>query len=750
MQNLPPNRLADRFTLVWLFCLALSAGVQAESGAPPNTRVWKDLAYVKDGHERQRLDLYVPKGEGRHPLIISIHGGAFRMGSKADGVPWDCLAQGYAVASINYRLSQHAAFPAQIQDCKAAVRWLRAHAEDYGLASEHFAAMGSSAGGHLSAMLGTTGQTREFDVGENLNQSSAVQAVVDYFGPTDFLQMDGHRPVGGMVHDAADSPESQLVGGPIQERKAQVARANPITFISAEAPPFLIVHGDADPLVPHHQSVLLEAALRKAGRPVVFYTVSGAGHGGFSDPKVATLTREFLAAHLRGAPGARVRSTAADARKTGEVLAFPGAEGFGRWARGGRGGDVYHVTNLDDAGPGSLREGFRSATGPRTIVFDVSGTIELKKKLVLDKSCITVAGQTAPGDGITLKEFTFQIVRATNVVVRYLRMRLGDEHKGVGAKGGDDTLNTEDIDQVILDHCSLSWAIDGTHDLRRGGNFTMQWCIVSEALNRSLHGKGEHAMAASYRDLSGNITLHHNLFATCRDRHPTLGSAQKPPAYVVDFRNNVIYNWSAGGTVNFCDHFINCISNHWRPGPMTDVSRLPIAMKGNLPDLGRGYMQGNVFAGRDDLTRDNYAALDFQRWLKPPSKYLFRGSLNDWKAAAAPELGANRPRTETAEQACESVMDRAGASLHRDAVDDRLIADVRAGRGKLIDSPGEVGGWPALRSAPPPLDTDRDGMPDAWERGQGLDPRNPDDRNGDRDGDGFTNLEEYLQSLCRG
>ncbi len=286
------------------------------------------------------------------------------------------------------------------------------------------------------------------------------------------------------------------------------------------------------------------------------------------------------------------------------VPAFPGAEGFGRLALGGRGGDVYHVTTLADSGPDSLREGIRSATGPRTIVFEVGGTIQLTSKLVLDKSFVTIAGQAAPGDGITLRDFTFQIHNAHDVIVRYLRLRLGDENKAKGAKGGDDTFNTEDIDRVIMDHCSLSWAIDGTHDLRRGGNFTLQWCIISEALNQSIHGKdGGHAMAASYRDLSGPITLHHNLISTCRDRHPTLGSAQKPPQHIVDFRNNVIYNWSKGGTSNFCDHFINCINNTWRPGPMTDPTLLPIAMKGDLPDLAKGHMSGNVFEGREDLTR---------------------------------------------------------------------------------------------------------------------------------------------------
>jgi acetyl esterase/lipase len=262
----------------------------------------RDLAYVANGHERQKLDLYLP-GQGENfPLIIWIHGGAFRMGSKEgvehDPVPLDYLARGYAVASINYRLSQHAIFPAQIADCKAAVRWLRAHAPEFKLNPQRFAAWGPSAGGHLAAMLGTTGHVAEFEVGEHLAVSSRVQCVVDYFGPTDFLQMDAQRPPGGMIHDTPDSPESELIGGPIQANKAKVARANPITFVRHDAPPFLIVHGDCDPLVPYPQSELLVSALQAAGVAATFYTVQGGGHGHFTDPQVPELTAAFLAQQL--------------------------------------------------------------------------------------------------------------------------------------------------------------------------------------------------------------------------------------------------------------------------------------------------------------------------------------------------------------------------------------------------------------------------------------------------------------------
>ena len=436
-----------------------------------------------------------------------------------------------------------------------------------------------------------------------------------------------------------------------------------------------------------------------------------------------------------------------------EVPAFPGAEGFGRVAKGGRGGDVYHVTTLADAGAGSLREGIKTATGPRTIVFEVAGTIQLTHALLVDKSFLTIAGQTAPGDGITLRDYSFQMKKAHDVVVRYVRFRLGDENKPVGAKGGDDTVVTDDIDRVIFDHCSLSWAIDGTHDLRRGGNFTLQWCIISEALNHSLHNKGSHAMAASYRDLSGDITLHHNLISTCRDRHPTLGSAKEPPRRIVDFRNNVIYNWSASGTANFADHFINCVNNVWRPGPMTDVTRQPIAMKGSLPDLAKGYMSGNVFEGRDDFTRDNYAALDFKRWLvgaNPTSGYKYAGTVKDWRADAPAELGAALPETQAAKEAMELVLARAGASWRRDAVDVRVVENVRSKQGRVIDSQAEVGGWPVLKSGVAPVDTDRDGMPDAWEIAHGLDPKNPvDGSKVAAGGGGYTNLEIYLNSLVK-
>lgn len=261
---------------------------------PANTTVYRDIAYVPGGHDRQTLDIYLPAGDGPWPVIVYIHGGAFRMGNKSDRVPLAMLAHGYAIVAINYRLSQHAIFPAQIEDCKAAVRWVRAHATTYQLKATHIIAWGESAGGHLASMLGVSGHIRAWDVGAHHEQSSRVQAVVDFYGPTDFLQMDSQRLPHGMVHDGADSPESELIGGAIQEHPHATAQANPLTHVQRDAAPFVVIHGDADPLVPFGQSLILVDALRHAGVPVTFYAVAGGEHGGFTDVRILEVVDTFL------------------------------------------------------------------------------------------------------------------------------------------------------------------------------------------------------------------------------------------------------------------------------------------------------------------------------------------------------------------------------------------------------------------------------------------------------------------------
>jgi acetyl esterase/lipase len=265
---------------------------------PPGTQVHRDMAYVQGGDDQQKLDLYLPeKSDAPLPVIVWIHGGAWFAGDKAGGPAIRYVGRGYAVASINYRLSQQAKFPAQIEDCKSAVRWLRAHAKEYNLNPTRVAAWGDSAGGHLVALLGTSGDVKQFDVGDNLDQLSRVQAVVDWYGPTDFTKMGG-------MHDAPDGPEAQLIGGPVQQNKDKAAVANPITYVSKDDPPFLIMHGDKDVVVPFNQSELLLDALKSAGVEASLHPVPGAGHAApqFDNSDNRKIVEEFLDAHLKPQP----------------------------------------------------------------------------------------------------------------------------------------------------------------------------------------------------------------------------------------------------------------------------------------------------------------------------------------------------------------------------------------------------------------------------------------------------------------
>jgi acetyl esterase/lipase len=309
-----------------MFNLTVSAQpAPRPGGTPPAPRVpdgvkaHRDLAYVANGHERHKLDLFVPeKTDGPLPLIIWVHGGGWQNGSKEGCPPLrnGYTGRGYAVASINYRLSGHAVFPAQIEDCKAAIRWLRAHAKQYNLDPQRFGVWGSSAGGHLVALLGTSGDVKGFDVGAHLDVSSRVQAVCDYFGPTDFTVFV--TTPGYESHASATSPEAKLLGGAVMENKDKAARANPITYVSRDDPPFLIVHGDQDRTVPINQSQLLFTALKEAGVSAHFHTIKGAGHGqGFGGPEIEPMVSAFFDRVLKANPPPSNRGEA----KTSESLA---------------------------------------------------------------------------------------------------------------------------------------------------------------------------------------------------------------------------------------------------------------------------------------------------------------------------------------------------------------------------------------------------------------------------------------------
>jgi len=286
--------------IVPVFALIVLTGVArilAETPPAIAPTIIRDLPYVPHGHERQKLDLYIPGDVAAEaPLLVWIHGGAWKEGGKENSPAVGMMGKGWVVASLNYRFSQHAIFPAQLEDCKAALRFMRAHAADYHIDTNRVAVWGASAGGHLVALLGVTGRTREFDVGENLEQSSAVSCVIDWFGPTDFLHWGGGSSV---KPNNKDDVIAKLFGGPVPEHLELARKGSPITWVGKDSAPILIMHGDKDPLVPLQQSETFAAALAKAGVPCVLKVYPGQGHGGprFNDEAARKMMIDFVEKH---------------------------------------------------------------------------------------------------------------------------------------------------------------------------------------------------------------------------------------------------------------------------------------------------------------------------------------------------------------------------------------------------------------------------------------------------------------------
>lgn len=458
-----------------------------------------------------------------------------------------------------------------------------------------------------------------------------------------------------------------------------------------------------------------------------------------------------------------------------QQLAFPGAEGGGRFAVGGRGGAVYEVTNLNDSGPGSLRDAVSQPN--RTIVFRVSGVIDLSSALTISKGNITIAGQTAPGDGICITGQPIRI-RASDIIIRHIRSRLSDV-KDVE----DDAMNcmSGNYQNIIIDHCSLGWSVDETGTFYDIKNFTLQWCILSESLYHSVHGKGNHGYGGIWG--GNNASFHHNLLAHHTSRNPRFGGSRytgKPAEEVVDFRNNVLYNWGNGNSVyggeggNY-----NMVNNYYKAGPATPGS----ASTGSTnrrnrilqytsyyhssdaavyPDTlwgGKFYIDGNYVHGYPDVTVDN--------WTNGVQKDNYAKAAQLILAARQTVPFATPPvTTQTAEEAYTSVLQQAGACIpRRDAIDKRIINETATGTATyegstyaainstgishpsgIIDTQADVGGLPAYRTATPPMDSDHDGMPDAWEIENGLNPNDAADRN-NTGIDGYTYLENYLNSI---
>ncbi|MHC4324198.1 MAG: pectate lyase family protein [Planctomycetota bacterium] len=423
------------------------------------------------------------------------------------------------------------------------------------------------------------------------------------------------------------------------------------------------------------------------------------------------------------------------------VPAFPGAEGFGARSIGGRGGRVLFVTNLNDNGPGSLRAAVK-ADGPRTVIFRVSGTVALKSAIVITNPHITIAGQTAPGDGICLKNHALTIA-ADHVIVRYIRCRPGDN-----AKAESDSLSLSSGRNIIVDHCSASWSVDETLSASsrgRLGNVTVQWCIISESLHDSVHHKGPHGYGSLIRGSSGNgYTYHHNLYAHHHARLPRPGnyidSSSDPEGFVLDFRNNVIYNW-AGRAAGYNADGSNGVNSITKMNFAGNYYKAGINSTGSLAfsestTSARAWFSGNCMNGT--YPRDPWSLVSFSKF-----------SDEDIKAyKQSGPIPVPAVKTDDAITAYKRVLAEAGALLpKRDAVDERIVDEVRNDAGKIIDDEQQVGGWPELKSTRPAKDSDRDGMPDDWEKQHRFDPDDPADGNKDSDADGYTNLEEYLSSI---
>ncbi|MBQ3699865.1 MAG: pectate lyase [Prevotella sp.] len=455
-----------------------------------------------------------------------------------------------------------------------------------------------------------------------------------------------------------------------------------------------------------------------------------------------------------------------------KVTAFPGAEGFGRYTTGGRGGKVYHVSTLEDGNqPGTLRWA-NEQKGPRTIVFDVSGTIFLKSPLRISPNT-TIAGQTAPGDGICIADYP--VLVGSNNIIRYVRFRLGNRevahHEGDGLGSGKGH-------NIIVDHCSVSWSIDECLSVYGCNDFTIQWCIVSQSLNNAGHKKGAHGYGGNWG--GSGASYHHNLLAHHTSRTPRLGpSPQTQADERMDMRNNVIYNWTANGCYGGEAMTVNIVNNYYKPGPgtPTDLRSKRIAapnirtsqythhdsQRPNVWDKmwhvwGKYYVDGNVNSKYPEVTQDNWTYGVYNQIDAAANDGTYTATTKDSIRLRQPMPFAP-VTTHTAEQAYELVLAHAGASLHRDALDDIIVRNVREGKatftGKdcppgIINSQEDVilgnSPWPELKSTPAPKDSDGDGMPDEWERQHGLNPNDANDGNQTAT-DGYTNLEHYLNGI---
>lgn len=449
-----------------------------------------------------------------------------------------------------------------------------------------------------------------------------------------------------------------------------------------------------------------------------------------------------------------------------KVPAFPGADGAGKYTTGGAGGAVYTVTSLkDDGSEGTLRWAIKKK-GPRTIVFAVSGIIELTSPLKISNGDVTIAGQTAPGDGICLKNYTFGI-QADNVIVRFIRSRMGADI----VQKGDDAMNGyKNHKNIIIDHCSASWSTDECATFYNNSNFTMQWCIISESLANSIHEKGAHGYGGIWG--GQGASFHHNLLAHHTNRTPRLCGSRytgKPEEEKVELFNNVIYNYGNDGAYAGEGGSYNFINNYYKPGPFTATKSSYKRLFTAYPDDGKNKnVKGThgVFCFSGNYIDPTCSKLSEKqrKAIMPVNKDNSLGLVIKNEFAPADELLVKKPfqiaehtSLQSTWDAFESVLKYAGASLRRDKHDERIVKEVRNGNytyegshgssNGMIDQPKDVGGWGEYRQTEAPVDTDGDGMPDEWEKKNGLNPNDPSDGAVYILDASYTNLEVYINGL---
>ena len=728
--------MKKQFIFLSLIIISITASAQVKeihlwpNGAPNTNGLVGEETQFDNGRvgnvSQPEMYVYLPQSVKPTAAVIICPGGGYvRLAMNSEGHEFAQWLNSLGIAGIvlKYRMPNgHSDVP--LSDAQQALRIVRQNCQQWNISPDKIGIAGFSAGGHLASTVAT-----------HITDSVTRPAFTILFYPV--ISTDANIAHSGSVHALlGENPDKESVYKYSNEK-----------HVTAQTPSTALFLSDNDRTVPPRNSTDFYNALKQNHVPAVLYIFPEGDHGwGMnSDFAYRSQWQELLKKWLLQITNK-------------PVLAFPGAEGFGQYTTGGRGGKVLFVDNLNDSGPGSLREAVQTP-GTRTVIFRVSGTIFLQSPLIIEKDSITLAGQTAPGDGICLANHPVE-VSADNVIIRYMRFRMGDT-----GREEDDALGGVRRKDIIVDHCSMSWSTDECSSFYDNANFTMQWCILSESLRNSIHHKGPHGYGGIWGGM--NATFHHNLLAHHTSRNPRFCGARyhekTKETEMADFRNNVIYNWGFNSSYAGENGRYNIVNNYYKPGPATENnvrSRILEAWQSKdhngFHDFGRFYIDGNIMDGNASVTADNWKGVDYKLFIESEGI----DSTEQRNDSLYQRCHTNQPfkyiitTQHTAQEAYDAVLKQAGASLVRDSIDSRIIREVRNGsftygdKG-MIDSQSQVGGWCKLTSLPAPVDSDNDGIPDKWEDAHGLNKHDAADGNAYTLNADYTNLEMYLNSLVR-